>query len=42
MTHSDIPKDEQLKMGITENLVRCSIGLEDVDDLIEDLEKVLN
>ena len=42
MTHSDIPKDEQLKMGITENLLRCSIGLEDVDDLIEDLEKVLN
>lgn len=41
MTHSDIPKDEQIQMGINENLIRCSIGLEDVDDLIEDLGNCL-
>lgn len=39
MTHSDISKDDQLKMGITDNLLRCSIGLEDVEDLIEDLTR---
>ena len=38
MTHSDIAKEEQLKMGITENLIRCSVGLEDIDDLIDDLK----
>ena len=41
MTHSDIPKDEQIQMGINENLIRCSIGLEDVDDLIGDLANCL-
>lgn len=42
MTHSDIPKDEQIKMGITENLIRCSIGLEDSKDLITDLQLALD
>lgn len=39
MTHSDIPKDEQIKMGISENLLRCSVGLEDSKDLISDLDQ---
>ncbi len=39
MTHSDIPKNEQIEMGINENLLRCSIGLEDVKDLIDDLKQ---
>ena len=38
MTHSDISQEEQLRMGINESLLRCSIGLEDSDDLIEDLK----
>ena len=42
MTHSDIPKDEQVTMGITEDLIRCSVGLEDSDDLIEDLKSALD
>jgi cystathionine gamma-lyase len=41
MTHASIPKEERLKVGLTDSLVRLSIGIEDVDDLIEDLEKAL-
>jgi cystathionine gamma-lyase len=39
MTHSSVPEDARAKMGITQNLVRISVGLEDTDDLIEDLEQ---
>ncbi len=38
MTHSDISREEQLRMGISESLLRCSVGLEDSNDLIEDLK----
>lgn len=38
MTHASIPKKERLKVGLTDSLVRLSIGIEDVSDLIEDLE----
>ena len=38
MSHSSIPAGEREKLGITDNLIRLSVGLEDVDDLIEDLE----
>jgi cystathionine beta-lyase/cystathionine gamma-synthase len=37
MTHASIPREERLRRGITENLVRLSVGIEDVDDLLEDL-----
>lgn len=37
MSHAAIPADERQKLGITDNLVRLSVGLEDVEDLIEDL-----
>lgn len=41
MTHASIPKPERLKVGLTDSLIRLSVGVEDVDDLIEDLEKAL-
>jgi cystathionine gamma-synthase/cystathionine gamma-lyase len=37
MTHGAIPKAEQLKRGIKDNLVRLSIGIEPINDLQEDL-----
>ena len=41
MTHSDIPPDEQTRMGITPGLVRLSVGIEWPQDLIADLEQAL-
>lgn len=41
MTHASIPEKERLKVGITNNLIRLSVGIEDVDDLIQDLTKAL-
>lgn len=42
MTHAAIPKAERLKTGLTDTLIRLSVGVEDVDDLIEDLRKALD
>jgi methionine-gamma-lyase len=42
MTHSDIPLAERARMGITENMVRLSIGVEHPDDLIADLSQALD
>ncbi len=41
MTHASVPRDIQLKMGITPDLIRVSVGLEDVSDLVADLEGAL-
>src|SRR3989442_912682 len=41
MTHASVPKEQREKQGITDGLVRFSIGLEDVQDLTEDLERAL-
>lgn len=41
MTHASIPKKDRLKVGLTDSLIRLSIGVEDVDDLIKDLAKAL-
>ncbi|MEB2311115.1 MAG: cystathionine gamma-synthase family protein [Sorangiineae bacterium] len=41
MTHSDIPPDERARMGIGENMVRLSVGVEHPDDLIADLSQAL-
>jgi cystathionine gamma-lyase len=41
MTHASIPKEERLKVGLTDSLIRLSVGVEDVDDLIEDLGKAI-
>ncbi len=38
MTHASVPREVREQMGIMDNLVRFSVGIEDVDDLIEDLE----
>ncbi|WP_342537530.1 bifunctional cystathionine gamma-lyase/homocysteine desulfhydrase [Sporosarcina sp. FSL K6-3508] len=39
MTHATIPTEEQTKLGITPKLVRLSVGIEDVEDLLEDLQQ---
>ncbi len=41
MTHAGVPKEEREKAGITDDLVRFSVGIEDVDDIIADLEQAL-
>jgi cystathionine gamma-lyase len=41
MTHASIPKEERIKNGLSDSLIRLSIGVEDVEDLIEDLEQTL-
>lgn len=41
MTHSDVPPDERKRLGITESLIRLSVGVENPDDLIADLEQAL-
>ena len=42
MTHASIPVERRGELGIVEGLVRISVGIEDVEDLIEDLEQALN
>jgi len=42
MTHASIPEDQRDRLGISDSLVRLSIGIEDGDDLIADLEQALN
>ncbi|GGI25582.1 cystathionine gamma-synthase [Pedobacter mendelii] len=41
MTHGSIPKEEREKVGVTDNLLRISVGVEDIEDLLEDLENAL-
>lgn len=41
MTHASIPKADRDKVGVTDNLLRLSVGVEDIEDLLEDLEQVL-
>ena len=41
MTHASVPADLRARLGITEGMVRLSCGVEDVDDLMEDLEQAL-
>jgi cystathionine gamma-lyase len=41
MTHASIPKAERDKAGVVDNLLRLSVGVEDVEDLIEDLKQAL-
>ena len=38
MTHASVPEDEKIKLGITPNLLRFSIGIEHVEDLISELD----
>ncbi|HEX5149841.1 MAG TPA: cystathionine gamma-synthase [Parafilimonas sp.] len=41
MTHASIPKEERIKNGLKDSLIRLSIGIEDADDLIEDLKQAI-
>jgi cystathionine beta-lyase len=42
MTHAAIPKEEREKTGVVESLIRMSVGVEDIDDLLKDIEKSLS
>ena len=39
MTHASVPAEERARLGITDGLVRISVGIEDVEDLIADLDQ---
>jgi cystathionine beta-lyase/cystathionine gamma-synthase len=41
MTHASVPEEQRQKLGITDSLVRLSVGVEDVRDLIDDLKSAL-
>ena len=41
MTHASIPREERIKNGLTDSLIRLSVGIEDVEDLIADLEQAI-
>lgn len=41
MTHASIPREERIKNGLSDSLIRLSIGLEDIDDLLADLKQTL-
>jgi cystathionine beta-lyase/cystathionine gamma-synthase len=41
MTHASIPREERIKNGLTDSLIRLSVGIEDVEDIIEDLNQAI-
>ncbi len=41
MSHASIPKNQRIKMGITDSLIRISVGIEDIEDLIADIEQAM-
>jgi cystathionine beta-lyase/cystathionine gamma-synthase len=41
MTHASIPREERIKNGLSDSLIRLSVGVEDADDLIDDLNKAI-
>jgi cystathionine beta-lyase len=41
MTHASIPKSERDRIGVVEGLIRLSVGIEDVDDLLADIDTAL-
>ncbi|KAF2515111.1 cystathionine gamma-synthase [Flavobacterium salilacus subsp. salilacus] len=42
MTHASVPEDKRKELGITDDMVRLSVGVEDIDDLLNDLEQAFN
>ena len=42
MTHASIPKEQRDKIGIADNLIRLSVGIEDISDLVNDIEQAIN
>jgi cystathionine beta-lyase/cystathionine gamma-synthase len=41
MTHASVPREARLARGLTDGLVRLSVGIEDVEDILADLEQAL-
>jgi cystathionine beta-lyase/cystathionine gamma-synthase len=41
MTHASIPREERIKNGLSDGLIRLSVGIEDVNDLIADLKQAI-
>jgi cystathionine beta-lyase/cystathionine gamma-synthase len=41
MTHASVPPEVRQRIGITDGLIRISVGIEDVEDLINDLDQAL-
>jgi len=41
MTHASIPKEEREKSGVVDSLIRLSVGIEDIDDLLADLKQAI-
>jgi cystathionine beta-lyase/cystathionine gamma-synthase len=41
MTHASIPKEQREQTGLKDTLIRLSVGIEDVEDLIEDINKAI-
>jgi methionine-gamma-lyase len=41
MTHSDIPDEEKKSLNLTESMIRLSVGIEDPEDLIQDLNQAM-
>jgi cystathionine beta-lyase/cystathionine gamma-synthase len=41
MTHASIPREERIKNGLADGLIRLSVGIEDADDLVEDLKQAI-
>jgi cystathionine beta-lyase len=41
MTHASIPREERIKNGLDDSLIRLSVGIEDADDLMEDLRQAI-
>ena len=42
MTHASVPAEQRQKIGVTDDLVRVSVGIEDLDDLRDDLARALD
>jgi cystathionine beta-lyase/cystathionine gamma-synthase len=41
MTHASIPREERIKNGLSDSLIRLSVGVEDIEDLIEDINNAI-
>ena len=42
MTHASVPAEKRASLGITDGLVRISVGIEDIEDILEDLDQALS
>jgi cystathionine beta-lyase/cystathionine gamma-synthase len=41
MTHASIPREERIKNGLSDSLIRLSVGVEDIEDLIADINQAI-